>query len=122
MYFGKFAGRLQEQAHHLRGQAIDGKQVRGAGAHGRKIHLVSRVWHEGGIVLAQVEQAEKTNEIKAVPILPRGRNLKGIVITIVITTDALLAQRSLAQQILDQGGDYLMIIRGQPARNPRGNS
>jgi len=49
----------------------------------------------------------KTNEITVVPQLLAGRDLEGVV----VTTDALHTQRALAQQILDQGGDYLMIVK-----------
>ena len=55
--------------------------------------------------MAAVEQ--KSNEITAVPQLLEGRDLSGTVTTM----DALLTQRSLAQQILDQKGHYLMIVK-----------
>jgi predicted transposase YbfD/YdcC len=91
----------------LHGQAVDGKDVRGARAHGRPTFLVSQVCHESGIVLDERRVDEKTNEITVVPELLAGRDLHGIVVTL----DALLAQRTLAQQILDQGGDYLMVVK-----------
>lgn len=96
----------------LRGQAIDGKEVRGAGAHGDKVHLVSIVQHGSGVVLAQQEVGEKTNEIPAVPQLLAGRDLTGTVITF----DAMNTQRSTAQCIIDQGGHYVMVVKqNQPA-------
>ncbi len=91
----------------LCGQAIDGKEVRGAGAHGVKVHLLSLVQHGSGVALAQEEVGVKTNEIPMVPKLLAGRDLKGTVTTF----DALNTQRSTAQQILDQGGDYLMVVK-----------
>lgn len=95
----------------LRGQALDGKQVRGAGVHAKKVHLLSAMRHESGIVLAQVEVGTKTNEIGAAPALLAQLELANTVTTV----DALLAQRSLARQILDGGGHYLMVIkRNQP--------
>jgi predicted transposase YbfD/YdcC len=94
-----------------RGQALDGKELRGASAQGDKTVLVSLVRHESGIVLAQRRVAQKTNEIRAVPSLLAGQDLHGTVTTV----DALLTQRALAQQVLDQGGDYLMVVkRNQP--------
>jgi hypothetical protein len=55
--------------------------------------------------------ANKRNEITAVPALLAGRDLTDTVVTM----DALLTQRALAQQIVDQGGHYLMIVkRNQP--------
>ncbi len=106
-----FTGGLDKGVPTLRGQALDGKQVRGAGTHGRKVHLLSVVRHESAIVLAQVEVGTKTNEIGAAPALLAELEL----LNTVTTVDALLAQRSLAQQILDGGGHYLMVIkRNQP--------
>lgn len=88
------------------GVAIDGKALRGVGAHGRAEHLVGLVRHDGRI-LTQVAVAEKSNEITAAPRLLAGRDLTGMVITV----DAELTQRVLARQIRQQGGDYLMAVK-----------
>ncbi len=95
------------QGQVLRAQAVDGKDVRGASAHGQHTFLVSLVRHESAYVLGQAAVDVKTNEITAVPILLAGRDLTGTITTM----DALLTQRHLAQQILDQGGHYLMILK-----------
>ena len=56
--------------------------------------------------------SDKSNEITAVPQLLAKRDLTGTVTTM----DALLTQRSLCQQILDQGGHYLVVVkRNQPS-------
>ncbi len=89
------------------GLAIDGKAVRGANAHGAAVHLVSLVRHDDGRVLRQVAVAAKSNEITAVPPLLAGRDLTGTVVTM----DALLTQRSLARQIRQQGGHYLLVVK-----------
>ena len=91
----------------LCGQAIDGKQVRGVRAHGEPHHLVSLVQHADASIAGQTKVAEKSNEITAVPVLLAGRDLKGTVTTM----DALLTQRTIAQQILDQQGHYLMMVK-----------
>lgn len=91
----------------LRAQAVDGKDVRGASAHGQHTFLVSLVRHETAYVLGQAAVDVKTNEITAVPNLLAGRDLSGTVTTM----DALLTQRQIAQQIVAQGGHYLMIIK-----------
>jgi len=90
-----------------RGQAVDGKDVRGASAHGTHTFLVSLVRHESACVLGQAAVDRKTNEITAVPALLAGRDLTRTITTM----DALLTQRTLAQQILAQGGHYLMVIK-----------
>jgi len=93
------------------GQALDGKEVRGANTHGAQLHLVSLVQQQSGTVVSQQAVPAKSSEIKAAPALLQGRDLHGVV----VTGDALLTQRALAQQVLDQGGHYLMVVkRNQP--------
>ena len=91
----------------LRGQSVDGKDVRGVRAHGNPHFLVSLVRHESAYVLGQAVVDEKTNEITAVPALLAGRDLSGTVTTM----DALLTQEAVARQILAQHGHYLMIVK-----------
>ena len=91
----------------LQGQALDGKELRGVRAHGQPLHLLSLVQHGTGQVLKQQDVAVKTNEITVAPDLLAGRDLRGIIITV----DALLTQRPLAQQIINQHGHYLMVVK-----------
>ena len=91
----------------FRGQAVDGKDVRGASAHGEHTFLVSLVRHEHAYVLGQAAVDRKTNEITVIPQLLTGRDLTGTVTTM----DALLTQQRIAKQILVQGGHYLMIVK-----------
>ena len=96
----------------LRGQAVDGKELRGLRAHGQPLSLVHLVQHGSGTVLGQTEVSEKSNEITAVPALLAGRDLSNTVLTM----DALLTQRELSQHILEQRGHYLMVVKeNQPA-------
>lgn len=106
------AGRLTGlQGQTWRAQAIDGKDVRGARAHGRPTHLVNLVRHGTGYTLGQTAVSEKSNEITAVPHLLATRLLRGTVTTM----DALLTQRHLARQIIRQQGHYFMVVkRNQP--------
>jgi predicted transposase YbfD/YdcC len=102
------AGTIQTtQGETLQGQAVDGKALRGARAYGTAPHLVSLVRQGSGVVLAETAVAEKSNEITAVPRLLAGRDLSGTVTTM----DAMHTQRTTAQQILDQGGHYLMVVK-----------
>jgi hypothetical protein len=91
----------------LRGQAVDGKAVRGAGMHGPRPHLVSLVAHETARVLAQQAVADKRHESSAVGPLLQSRDLTRSVTTL----DAGLTQRKLATQILTQNGHYLMVVK-----------
>lgn len=89
------------------GQAIDGKHVRGAGAHGQPTILVSLVTHREARVLAQMAVAHKRHESHAVPSLLAEQTLQGVVVTM----DAGLTLPKLATQILAQGGHYLMVVK-----------
>jgi len=59
----------------LRGLAIDGKELRGALAHGDKEILVILAGHGDGLVMGQAQVEVKTNETTVVPQLLAGRDL-----------------------------------------------
>jgi len=59
-------------------------------------------------VLGQIATDAKSNEITAAPKVLEMLSLKGTV----MTTDALNCQRAIAQQIVDQGGDYALALKG----------
>jgi predicted transposase YbfD/YdcC len=93
-------------------EAIDGKSLRGSQKQGALgSHLLSAVSHRLGLTLGQRSVPEKTNEIGAVSELLSGLILKGRVITM----DALLTQRKLAEAILRQGGHYVMLAKDNQA-------
>ena len=91
--------------------AIDGKVVRRSFDHASgksPLHMVSAWGCEQRLVLAQIATDAKSNEITAVPKLLEMLSLKGTI----VTTDALNCQRAIAQQIVDQGGDYVLALKG----------
>jgi predicted transposase YbfD/YdcC len=91
--------------------AIDGKVLRRSfdRASGKSaLHMVSAWGCEQRLVLAQIATDAKSNEITAVPKLLEMLALKGTI----VTTDALNCQRAIAQQIVDQGGDYALALKG----------
>ena len=91
------------------GIAIDGKTLRGSRKQGAPgVHLLSAVSHRLGLTLAQQAVDAKTNETTAIHDLLRGLALEGRVITM----DALLTQRAVARTIVEAGGDYFMIVKG----------
>lgn len=91
-----------------KGIAIDGKSIRRAASLGsRDAYLVSAVCHQLRFVLRQLAVADKTNEITVVPVLLESLLLKGMVITV----DALLTQRQIAQTIWKRQGHYLMYVK-----------
>lgn len=91
--------------------AIDGKQLRrshdkrlGRGA----IHMVSAWGEANGIVLGQQKVDEKSNEITAIPLLLTALDLANCIVTI----DAMGCQTEIAEQIVEQGGDYVLSLKG----------
>lgn len=91
--------------------AVDGKTLRrsydnqnGLGA----LHSVT-VWaSEFGLSLGQVACAEKSNEITAIPDLLRLVDIAGAIITI----DAMGTQKAIAAEIVNQGADFVLALKG----------
>ena len=88
--------------------ALDGKTLRGSKKQGAPgTHLVSALAHHVGMTLAQHAVDDTTNEITAVETLLQQLVLEGRIVTM----DALLTQRHVAQTMVDKGGDYVMIVK-----------
>ena len=91
--------------------AIDGQTHRGARQSGQDkstVHMVS-AWAAGlRLVLAQTKVGEKTNEITAIPEVLRVLDIHGCIVTM----DAMGCQIAIAQQIIDQGGDFVLGLKG----------
>jgi predicted transposase YbfD/YdcC len=91
--------------------AIDGKVLRRSfdtASAKSSLHMVSAWGCEQRLVLAQIATDARSNEITAVPKLLEMLSLKGCVVTV----DALNCQRAIAGQIVDQGGDYALALKG----------
>ena len=88
---------------------IDGKTLRGSISAGqtRGVHLLAAYVPGEHLVLAQVEVDGKENEIKAAPRLLESIDLRGKV----VSGDAMLAQRELSMQIVDEGGQYVWTVK-----------
>jgi predicted transposase YbfD/YdcC len=92
--------------------AVDGKTVRAARTHhGSALHLVSAWASATRLVLGQEAVDAKTNEIAAIPELLGRLDLTDQVVTI----DAMGCQTAIAQQIVDQGGDYVLALKANQA-------
>jgi predicted transposase YbfD/YdcC len=88
--------------------ALDGKTLRGSRKQGAPgVHLLSALSHRLGLTLAQQAVDDKTNEITQVETVLRQLVLKDRVVTM----DALLTQRHVAQTIVDADGDYVMTVK-----------
>jgi predicted transposase YbfD/YdcC len=92
--------------------SLDGKTVKASfdrATASSPLHLLSAWCSEnGGLVLGQIKTETKSNEITAIPALLQLLALKGCIVTI----DAMGCQTAIARQILDQGGDYLLALKG----------
>jgi predicted transposase YbfD/YdcC len=90
--------------------AIDGKALRRSFEHGWKkmgLQMVTAYCVEDALVLCQSAVEEKSNEITAVPKLLDMLDVTGSIITV----DALNTQKTIAKQIIDGGGDYVMALK-----------
>lgn len=88
--------------------ASDGKTLRGAKQHGAPgPHVLSVVGHRLGLPLRQQAVDDNTNEMKAVETVLQQIGLRGRLLTM----EALLTQRHVAQTIVEGGGDYVMIVK-----------
>src|SRR2546428_2705621 len=93
--------------------ALDGKTLRGSKKKGAPgTHLLSALAHQVCVTLAQHAVDDKTNYITAVETILQHLVLEGRIVTM----DALLTQRHVAQTIVDKGGDYVMIVKENQPR------
>jgi len=90
--------------------AIDGKTLRGSFDSRQRcgpLHLVSAWACEQGLSLGQQCVGEKSNEITAIPLLLESLHLENSLVTL----DAMGCQTKIAQHILDQKADYLLVLK-----------
>ena len=91
--------------------AVDGKTLRGSAKPSRGVkplHMVE-VWAtKNRLVLGNCTVDEKSNEITAIPEVLRLISLEGTIVTI----DAMGCQVAIAQQIVDQKGNFIIALKG----------
>ncbi len=98
---------------------LDGKTARGS--YDREESLKARpsvtAWAaEHHLVLAQQRVDEKSNEITAIPELLELLDVEGTIITI----DAMGTQTEIAAQIIRNGGDYILALKGNQGQLHKG--
>jgi predicted transposase YbfD/YdcC len=99
--------------------AIDGKALRRSHDNRRSLgplFLVSAWSTKYGISLGQLATAEKSNEITAIPELLDQIDVRGSVVTI----DAAGCQKNIAGKIKDNGGDYVLALKGNQPKMHQG--
>ena len=89
--------------------AIDGKTLRGTLEHVDvpALHLLAAVSHQLGLSRGQVPTEEHSTENMTILALLKSLRLPGWL----VTTDAFFTKRQVAKAILDQRGDYLMVVK-----------
>jgi hypothetical protein len=93
----------------LEALAVDGKTLRGSRQQGAPaVHLLSVLSHRLGLILWQQAVADQPNELPVLEPILRGLGVEGRVLTV----DALLTQRAIANRIVHGGGDYVMLVKG----------
>ena len=90
--------------------AADGKTMRGAWEEGRQLHVLHLFATQSQLVLDQVPVTQRRDEVKATQtwIEQVAHQFPGLT---VLTGDALLADRTLCQAIVDSGRDYLFRVK-----------
>jgi predicted transposase YbfD/YdcC len=109
---GQFFGGQKRSKAPKRGSiqvCLDGKTLRGTipAGHSHGVHLMAAYLPEQGVVLMQMQVGEKTNEITTAPKVVQALDLRGVV----VTGDAMQAQRQLSVQIVEAQGDYVWTAK-----------
>lgn len=104
---------MEEMVNHLGGQQVclDGKEVRRSYDRYRRkqaIQVVSAYLVEAGLVIGERQTQRKGQEIATVQELLTQLELQGCV----VTADALHCQTATARGIIEQGGDYVLTVKG----------
>lgn len=90
------------------GLALDGKTLCSTLAeHERSVQLLALFDQQTGCVLSQLQVPLDTNEEKAALLILRTLALEGRV----VTGDAMFVQPEICRQIVDSGGDYLLVVK-----------
>lgn len=89
---------------------FDGKRLRRSydrASNKAALHMVGAWATENGLLLGGIETASKSNEIKTIPKLLELLDLRGCVVTI----DAAGCHKTIAEQIVGQGADYVLALK-----------
>ncbi len=95
--------------------AIDGKTLRRTfdrAAQKSALHLVSAFCSAEQLVLGQIGSETKKNEVTAIKALLPLLDIRGSLVTM----DAMGCQKSIAAQIRQQGGDFLLALKNNHKR------
>lgn len=95
--------------------AIDGKSLRGTYDYSKNkclTHMVNAYSVDTGLVLGQLKTDSKSNEITTIPEILKLIKVKNRTISL----DAMGCQRTIAADIVNREGDYLLAVKGNQER------
>jgi predicted transposase YbfD/YdcC len=114
-----FVGTALPTGRGSQGVAIDGKAQRGQHQYdpaGPPVQVLAAFCHEQAVVLAsepiEAGADKQEAELTVAPALLNAVDWRNRV----LTGDALFCQRQLCQQVLDAGGDYLLLVKANQPR------
>jgi predicted transposase YbfD/YdcC len=90
---------------------LDGKKLRGVSPESRGnsgLYILNAWVSENRICIGQEKVEEKSNEITAIPKVLESLDIEEAVVSI----DAIGTQTKIAEQIVEQGGHYLLSVKG----------
>lgn len=104
------AARAAGTAGRRRAVAVDGKTLRGSRTGDERArHLMACLDHGAGVVLGQVDVDIKTNEI---PMFATLLDSISDLTEVVVTADAMHAQRGHAEYLHGRGAHYVLTVKG----------
>jgi predicted transposase YbfD/YdcC len=104
------AAKIGAQIISIDGKSFNGSYDREKGQ--KSLHMVSAWVSSHHLLLGQVKTDKKSNEITAIPKLLKLIDITGHIVTI----DAMGAQKEIAQQIINQEGNYVISLKGNQGK------
>lgn len=103
-YFSEWINDNQAKHPHI---AIDGKFVQGGYKSDNPLQLVTAFASQTKLVLAQMDIADKANEITTLPQLLKLIDISGSI----VTADAIYCQKDITKQISTAKADYIFALK-----------
>jgi hypothetical protein len=102
--------RLKKKMKSHRLVILDGKALKGVPwkVNDQQLYVLNAWDADSNLFLGQLTIGEKTNEITAAPQLLERLNLEDTIVSV----DAIMTQKEIAEKIIDGGGNYVMALKG----------
>jgi predicted transposase YbfD/YdcC len=102
--------RLKNKMKGYRLVILDGKALKGVPwkVNDKQLYVLNAWDARSNSFLGQLTIGEKTNEITAAPQLLEKLNLEDTIVSV----DAIMTQKEIAEKIIDGGGNYVMALKG----------